>query len=141
MKRILSREKQEKGAKIRPLGSKAVKSSQNFCQSSLLVALDRVLVGLNHLLYHLTTDATSLTGGKITVVAVLQVNANFACCLHLELFHSSLCFGNHRLIACHNFTPWFFDRSLAFDRLFHAFARRTDARVRRPNIYFLSILN
>ena len=28
MKRILSREKQEKGAKIRPLGSKAVKSSR-----------------------------------------------------------------------------------------------------------------
>ena len=28
-----------------------------------------------------------------------QVYADFACCLHLELLHSSLCFGNYDLVA------------------------------------------
>ena len=83
------------GAQIAPL-----KLSLNlFCG----VVLDGVLVRLNHLLYHLTADATCLLCGKVAVVTLVEVNANFACSLHLELVKSFLCFGNELLIACHNF--------------------------------------
>ena len=37
--------------------------------------------------YHLGTDGACLTGGQVTVVAALQVDANLGSCLHLELIH------------------------------------------------------
>ena len=51
--------------------------SVEFCDSS----------GTN-VIYHLAADGASLTGGQVTVVAVGQVDADFACSLHLELVHS-----------------------------------------------------
>ena len=42
--------------------------------------LDAVLVGLDHLLDHLAADGTGLTAGQVTVVTVLQVNADFSGC-------------------------------------------------------------
>ena len=45
-----------------------------------------VLVGLYHLLDHLTTDATCLTGRKITVVTVVVKSyTNLVRSLHLKL--------------------------------------------------------
>ena len=38
--------------------------------------LQRLLVGLNHLLDHLAADRTGLAGGQIAVVAFLQVHAD-----------------------------------------------------------------
>ena len=52
---------------------------------------------------HLAADGAGLTGGQVTVVTVLQVDAHFLCSLHLELLHSSLSLGNIDLvIALHN---------------------------------------
>lgn len=39
------------------------------------------------LFYHLAPDGACLTGGQVTVVAALQVDANLGSCLHLELIH------------------------------------------------------
>ena len=38
--------------------------------------LQRLLVGLDHLLDHLAADRTGLAGGQIAVVAFLQVHAD-----------------------------------------------------------------
>ena len=38
--------------------------------------LQRLLVGLDHLLDHLAADRAGLTGGQVAVVAFLQVDAN-----------------------------------------------------------------
>ena len=52
---------------------------------------------------HLATDGTGLAGGQVTVVTILQVDANFLCSLHLELLHSSLSLRDIDLIiALHN---------------------------------------
>ncbi len=42
--------------------------------------LQTLLVGLDHLLDHLAADGAGLAGGQVTVVAVLQVDANFPWC-------------------------------------------------------------
>ena len=39
--------------------------------------LQTLLVSLDHLLDHLAADGTGLTGGQVTVVTVLQVDAHF----------------------------------------------------------------
>ena len=41
-----------------------------------------------HLLDHLAAHGTSLTGGQVAVVALLEVHANLAGSFHLELVHS-----------------------------------------------------
>jgi len=46
-----------------------------FCSESLLHA---VFVGLDHLFDHLTADGTGLAAGELTVVAVLQIDADFS---------------------------------------------------------------
>ena len=53
-----------------------------------------------HLLNHLTADTTRLTSGEVTIVALVKINAYFACCLHLELFKCLLC-----ILVCHNISP------------------------------------
>jgi hypothetical protein len=63
-----------------------------------------------HLLNHLTTDGTGLTGGQIAVVALCQVNANLRGGLHLETVHCFLCLGYEILVACHNLSPSVFAR-------------------------------
>jgi len=67
----------------------------------LLGRLDVVLVLFDHLLDHLTADRTCLTGGKIAVVAVVKIDADFICRFHFELVESGLRFGNKILISCH----------------------------------------
>ena len=62
------------------------------CGFKLAVSLYGVLVRLNHLLNHLTTDGTSLLRGEVTVVALLKVYTNFTCSLHLEVLKSGLLF-------------------------------------------------
>lgn len=59
----------------------------------------------SHLLDHLTADRTCLTGGEFAVVALLEVNTDLVCGLHLELLESSLCFGDYDLVGRHDFSP------------------------------------
>ena len=61
--------------------------------------LQTLLVSLDHLLDHLAADGACLAGGQVTVVAVLQVYANFLGSLHLEAIHSFSCLGHIDLIA------------------------------------------
>ena len=44
-----------------------------------------------HLLDHLAADRTSLLAGKIAVITVLEVNADFGSSFHLELIHRIAC--------------------------------------------------
>ena len=69
----------------------------------LLVVLNGILVGLDHLLDHLTANRTGLTRGQIAVVTLSQIDTDLTCGLHLELFQCFLCLGNESLVACHNF--------------------------------------
>ena len=56
--------------------------------------LHAALVGLDHLLDHLAANGTGFPGGQMTVVTLLQVDADFLGGLHLELLHGSLGFGD-----------------------------------------------
>ena len=49
---------------------------------SLAAAL--LLVGVDHLLDHLTAYGASLTGGEVAIVALLKVYADLAGCFHFE---------------------------------------------------------
>ena len=69
--------------------------------SANLFVLDRILVRLDHLLNHLTTDRTGLTRSEVAVVSLVQSNADFVSGLHLELLKSLLCLGNNDFVACH----------------------------------------
>ena len=52
---------------------------------------------------HLTADRACLTGGEVTVVAVLvEGNAYLVSCFHFELLQCLLCAGNKGLVACHS---------------------------------------
>lgn len=74
--------------------------------NALLFRLDLVLVGLDHLLDHLSADASSLTGGKVAVVALIEGYANFTGGFHLELIKGFLCLRNKCSITfCHFGTP------------------------------------
>ena len=64
-----------------------------------LQELQIALVSLDHLLDHLAADGTGFTGSQVAVVALLQVNADFAGSFHLELIHGVSCFGNIDLIV------------------------------------------
>ena len=55
--------------------------------------LHAVLVGLNHFLDHLATHGTGLTGGQVTVIALLQVHADFLSGLHLKLVQGLAALG------------------------------------------------
>ena len=52
-----------------------------------------------HVLDHLASNGTSLTGREVAVVTVSKVYSYFACRLHLELIESCLCFRNEILAA------------------------------------------
>ena len=78
------------------------KSDKPLIFAGYLLCLEAVLVGLNHLLNHLTADRASLTSGEVAVVAVLvESYSNLVCSLHLELLESCLCF-RYKCIVCHN---------------------------------------
>ena len=52
-----------------------------------------------HLLDHLATHGTGLTGGQVTVIALLQVHADFLSGLHLKLVQGLAGAGHDRLIG------------------------------------------
>ena len=64
-----------------------------------LFRLDRVLVGLDHLLDHLSANGTCLLGSEIAVVTLLQVYTNLACSFHLESLKCFLSLRNKCLVA------------------------------------------
>ena len=59
-----------------------------FAPATGFALLHALFICLDHLFDHLAAHAACLAGGQVTVVTVGQVDANFACCLHLELVHS-----------------------------------------------------
>ena len=61
---------------------------------------------------HLAAHGAGFTGSQVTVVAALQIYANFARSLHLETVHSFTSLGNIDLVVVlhMNFTPFFFPR-------------------------------
>ena len=61
--------------------------------------LQTLLVSLDHLFDHLAADGAGLTGGQVTVITVLQVDANFLGSLHLELVHGLTSLGDVDLIV------------------------------------------
>ena len=70
---------------------------------SVVTGNQRVFVALDHFLNHLTADRACLTGGEVTVVAVLvEGNAYLVSCFHFELLQCLLCAGNKGLVACHS---------------------------------------
>ena len=72
-------------------------------QRTLLLLLQALFVGLDHLLDHLAADGACLAGGQVTVVTVGQVDADLGCSLHLELVHSLTSLGDIDLVvALHN---------------------------------------
>ena len=73
--------------------------------------LQTLLVSLDHFLDHLAADGAGLTGGQVTVVAVLQVDAHFGSSLHLELVHSLTGLGNIDLIIALHSDSLLFDSS------------------------------
>ena len=52
-----------------------------------------------YVLDHLAADGAGLAGSQVTVVTICQVNANFLCCLYLELVHSLTSLGNIDLVV------------------------------------------
>ena len=46
----------------------------------LLIVAQVVFVGFDHLLNHLTADGTGFTAGKLTVVTLVQLYADFSWC-------------------------------------------------------------
>ena len=46
------------------------------------------LVGIDHLLDHLSAYGACLAGGKVAVIALLEVHADLVSCLHLESLES-----------------------------------------------------
>ena len=61
--------------------------------------LQVLLVSLDHLLDHLAADGTGFAGGQVTVITLLQINADFAGGFHLELVHGLAGFGNVQLVV------------------------------------------
>ena len=61
--------------------------------------LHAVFVGLDHLLDHLAADRAGLAAGKVAVIAVLQIDADFGGGLHLELVHRLARIGVHDLVT------------------------------------------
>ena len=70
---------------------------------------DRIFVRFDHLLDHLATDRTGLSGGQVAIVALLQVNANLVGSFHFEFLHSGFRLGNNDfVVAGHSVTLlWF----------------------------------
>ena len=54
-------------------------------QRKCTLLLHAVFVGLDHFLDHLTADGTSLLGGEIAVVALLEVDTNLGGCTYSML--------------------------------------------------------
>ena len=52
-----------------------------------------------HCFHHLAADGACLAGGQVTVVAIGQIDADLAGCLHLELVHCLPCLGDVQLIV------------------------------------------
>ena len=85
-----------------------------------------VLVGLDHLLDHLTAHGTGLTAGQVAVIALLQVHTDLRGGLHLELIHSLTGSRVHKMIAGiggHRFASPFIE--LGFDPCL-SFAEQAD---------------
>ena len=61
--------------------------------------LHAVFVGFDHLLDHLPADRAGLAAGKVAVIAVLQIDADFGGGLHLELVHRLARIGVHELVT------------------------------------------
>ena len=74
-----------------------------FVSQKSTVVLYGVFVGFYHLLYHLTADGTSFLGGKIAVVTLLEVYADFVGSFHLELIHGLAGVGIHNTVGLRHF--------------------------------------
>ena len=62
-----------------------------FLQSSCLIR--------NTFSLHRASNVADFVGSQVTIVATLQVDADFGSCLHLETVHSLTCLGNIDLVA------------------------------------------
>ena len=72
-----------------------------------------------HCFHHLASYGAGFTGGQVTVVAALQVDADLGSCLHLELVHCLPCLGDIQLVvvlAAHSYSLLFKfpERQVAF---------------------------
>ncbi len=63
-----------------------------------VLACKRPLLFCTHHIDHLTADGACFSGSQIAVVALLEVYANFVCCLHLEFVESF-----STLLSCYTF--------------------------------------
>ena len=64
---------------------------------------------LDHFLDHLSADGACLLCSEVTVITLLEVNADIACGFHLKLIESFLSFGNKRLVRHCIFLLYDFD--------------------------------
>lgn len=71
-----------------------------------VAALYGVFIGFDHLFYHLTANGACFLGGEVAVITLLEVDADFSGCFHLEFIESFLCFGNEILVVRHNNDPF-----------------------------------
>ena len=67
--------------------------------SSTDVSIEKHVSYGTHCFHHLASYGACLPAGQVTVVAVGQVDADLACCLHLELVHCLPCLGDVQLIV------------------------------------------
>ena len=71
----------------------------DMAHSSTDVSIEKYVSYGTHVFHHLAANAACLAGGQVAVIAASQVDADFACCLHLELVHCLPCLGDVQLIV------------------------------------------
>ncbi len=81
-----------------------------------------------HLFDHLAADGTSLTGGQIAIVTLLERNADFVGSFHLKTVHSFFCFRDNNTVAGRIRVRHNFIHSLNFENKVCAFAVIVSAR-------------
>ena len=84
--------------------------SLGVADSSTDVSIEKYVSYGTHCFYHLAADGACLPGSQVTVVAALQIDADFACCLHLELVHCLTGLGDIQLVvvlAAHSYSLLF----------------------------------
>ena len=71
-----------------------------FDRSDFSVAAVRFRISYGaHLLDHLAADGAGFTAGQVSIVAILEVNADFGSGFHLELVHSGTGLGDVELVV------------------------------------------
>ena len=87
---------------------------------------------------HLAADGAGFPGGQVTVVAVLQIDADFLCSLHFEAVHSLTSLRDIDLVVAlhNNLSPFAFLERSTFRRKHFSF--RKASFTRRRNITHVS---